>query len=356
MNKKDLKKLVILFLISRLILVIFLIIKKDLSILNLYDAEHYINIAINGYNKPMLYAFFPLFPLLIKLFSFIIPNANIVGSLISNISTFISLIILNKITNNKKDNTLNIALLLFSPILAYNQIPYTESLFMMLTILGYYLYKKDKYFLSGLVVGLSSLSRNSGIILWGAIGLDMLYRLIKKKNIKFYNILIFGFTTLIISLIYPTYLYFKEGNFMYFATVQNTYWYREKGTIINGIIKDITVISNNFNFLNIYVALLNWLSLLFVFILGIKTFKKDKVSSIYIIVSCLAFTTMYRNIIIYPKTLGSVSLFRYVFNLFPIYIYALDNKNELINYIIFYLFFIISIFNTIIFYSGYFLA
>ena len=55
MNKKELKKLLIIFLLSRLILLAFIIIKKDLSILTLYDGEHYITMAKHGYIAPLLY-------------------------------------------------------------------------------------------------------------------------------------------------------------------------------------------------------------------------------------------------------------------------------------------------------------
>ena len=357
-KKFNIKKLLIIFLLSRILMIIFLIIKKDLSIFELYDSEHYINMAKYGYQESFLYAFFPLYPLLIKVFKIFIPSYKIAGALISNICSFLSLLLVNELTK-EKNNSDDLICFLFSPILAFTSIVYTESLFMFLTLLGYYLYKKDKYFLSSIIVGLSILTRNSGIILWGAIGLDMLYRLFiaKDKTIKFKNILIFGIVSLLIGMIYPTYLYLETGNFLEFASVQNEYWHRESGTIISGIVKDIKVISRSTDdiFSNILIFLENWISFILIFILGIKLFKKDKVSSIYIIVSLLAFQTSYRDID-YWLTISSVSLFRYVFNLFPIYIYLFDNKKERTKKIIFLLFWFVSIFNTILIYSGIFLA
>lgn len=359
MNKRELKVLFSVFLLSRLIFIIYFFIKKDINVFNLYDSIHYINMANSGYSSNLLMAFFPLYPLLIKVLSFIIPNYIISGILISNICSFVSLLLLSKILNNNNNKFYYLCIFLFSPILAYTTICYTESLFMMLTLFGYYLYKKDRYILSAIIIGLSILTRNSGIILWGAIGLDMLYRLFKNKDIKFNNIILFGLISLIIGLIYPIYLYIKTGNFFEFITVQNTLWFREKGLIINGIIKDIKIIINSetsFKVLNIYTFILNWLSVIFTFILGIKIFKKDKVSSIYIIVSIISFTSMYRNIEMYPYSLSSVSLFRYIFNLFPIYLYIFENKKESSIYTIFIILFSTSIINTILFYSGYFIA
>ena len=357
-NKSSIKKLLLIFLLSRILMIIFLIIKKDLSIFELYDSEHYINMAKYGYQESYLYAFFPLYPILIKIFKIFIPSYQIAGALISNICSFLSLLIINDLTK-EKDNLNNIVCFLFSPILAFTSIVYTESLFMLLTLLGYYLYKKDKYFLSSVIVGLSILTRNSGIILWGAIGLDMLYRffITKDKTIKFRSILIFGLTSLLIGMIYPTYLYLETGNFLEFASVQNEYWNRETGTLITGIIKDIKVIfrSTDALMINIIIFLENWISFFLIFILGIKIFKKDKVSSIYIIVSLIAFSTSYRDIDFW-LTLSSISLFRYVFNLFPIYIYLFDNKKDRTKTIIFLLFWFISIINTIFIYSGIFMA
>lgn len=355
-NKLNLKKILIIFLISRLLLIVFLIINRDLSIFELYDSIHYINMAKSGYTEPSLYAFFPLFPMLIKLVSFIIPSYQISGALISNIASFLSLILINDLTKDK-NNIGNVICFVFSPILAFTSIVYTESLFLLLTILGYYLYKKDKYLLSSVVVGLSILTRNSGIILWGAIGLDMLYRLFIKKenNIKFKNIIIFGIISLLIGMLYPIYLYKETRDFLKFITVQNDYWNRETGIFINGIIKDIIVLTRKTGPINLMVFLQNWLSFFLTFILGIKILKKDTVAGIYTIVSLIAFQTSYRDIDFWV-TLSSISLFRYVFNLFPIYLYLFDNKKESTNKVLYFTFILLSVFNTTLVYLGAFIA
>lgn len=357
-KQANLKKILICFLISRLLLIIFLIAKGDLSIFELYDSSHYIEMAHNGYSSPFLYAFFPLYPILIKTLTVIIPSYQISGALISNICAFLSLLILHDLTKDK-ENLKYIICFIFTPILAYTSIVYTESLFMLLTLLGYYLYKKDKYILSAIVVGLSILTRNSGIILWGAIGLDMLYRLFitKDKNIKFKNILLFGLISLALGMIYPTYSYIKTGNFLEFTSVQYEYWYRETGYFIDSIYKDIKVLIRNprTRYTNTIIFIQNWASFFLTLILSIKIFKKDKVSSIYMIVSLIAFTTTYRDINIW-ETLSSISIFRYILNLFPIYLYLFDNKKESINKLVLLTFFSLSIFNSIIIYSGQFIG
>ena len=357
-NKLELKKILKWFLLSRVLLIVFLLIKGDLSILELYDSEHYLTMAKNGYVTDNLYAFFPLYPLVIKGISFIIPSGQIVGMLISNVCAFLSILVLHELTKDKK-NYGNLMCLIFSPILAYSSMVYTESMFMLLTLLGYYLYKKNKYLLAGIVVGLSILTRNSGIILWGAIGLEMLIRYFTPEDntIKFKNILLFGFVGLGIGMIYPIYLYFETGNFLKFITIQSEMWGRVSGMPWDNFISDIKVISRGgpATFGNILIFLENWISFILVLIMAIKIFKKDKAASIYMIVSLIAFTITYRDIN-YWKTLASISLFRYVLNLFPIYLYLLDNKRERTRNVICFGFIVLGLYNAGLIYAGWFLG
>lgn len=357
-NKLELKKIIKWFLLSRILLIVFLLVKGDLSILELYDSEHYLTMAKSGYVTDNLYAFFPLYPLIIRIISIIIPIGQIVGMLVSNVCAFLAVIVLHELTKNKK-NYGNLICLIFSPILAYSSMVYTESMFMLLTLLGYYLYKKDKYLLAGVVVGLSILTRNSGIILWGAIGLEMLIRIFieKDKTIKFKNILVFGFIGLGIGMIYPVYLYLETGNFLKFITIQSETWGRVSGMPWNNFISDIKVIGRGgpATFGNVLIFLENWISFILVFIMGIKIFKKDKTASIYMIVSLIAFTITYRDIN-YWKTLASISLFRYVLNLYPIYLYLLDDKKEMVRKVICLGFIILGLYNAGLIYAGWFLG
>ena len=350
----NLKQLTLIFLLSRVLVLLFIILKHDYSIFEYFDSEHYLNMARSGYTEPLLYAFFPLYPVLIKIFTFIIPSYQISGFLISNIASFLSLLILHDMTK-EKDNLWILLCFVFTPILGYTSLLYTESLYILFTLLGYYLYKKDKYILSSIIVGLSILTRNSGIILWGAIGLDMLFRLFTKKDnpIKFKNIVIFGIISLAIGMIYPLYLYEETGDLLKFISVQPDYWYKASGTPLDNFLSDIIVLKRDSAALpmNIIIFLQNWIFFIYSFIIGIKIFKKDKTASIYILVSLIAFTTTYRDVT-YWQTLASISLFRYVLGLFPIYLYLLDNKKENNKRIIFLIFMLLSIFNAIIIYTG----
>ena len=79
-------------------------------------------------------------------------------------------------------------------------------------------------------------------------------------------------------------------------------------------------------------------------------------SAIYIVVSLIAFTLVYRDPN-YWNNLPSLSLMRYILSLFPIYLYLpnISNKNK-INNILLILISIISFINIFIVYSNGFIA
>ena len=67
-----------------------------ISIWNTWDTQHYIKIAKHGYStriiedRHLLIVFFPLFPLLTKVFSFVFQNYLLSGLIVSNISYLIA--------------------------------------------------------------------------------------------------------------------------------------------------------------------------------------------------------------------------------------------------------------------------
>lgn len=348
-SKKEISIITILFLMSRLLLILF-IIKKGLSATYIHDAIHYINIAKNGYTKELLYAFFPLFPLLIRLLHYIIPSYEISALILSNLFSFITTFILYNIIEEKKYKLPAVIVFLFSPILVFNSIGYTESLYLLLTITAFYFYKKKNYLLTGIFIGLSIITRNTGIVLLGAIGLDMLYNIYKKEN-SIKDLILLSIIPIGITILYHTYLYIHTNDFFKYITVQYTEWNRERSNLITIIIKDIKYITNN-NYISLYIFLQNWIFYFLGFIYALRYIKKEKALSIYMIVSLLLFVTTCRTSA--WKTFPSISLFRYVFSLFPIYILPFINKrpkHTITNITILIILFILSILNYVLAYQ-----
>ena len=317
-TKNNTKYIIIIFILSRILFLLSLFRHS----LILFDSHSYIKIAQFGYIENYLYAFFPLYPILIKTLHFIIPFYVASGMIISNISTLLAAFILCSLVKKEKTKNTILLLFIFSPILGFTTICYTEGLYLLLTILAFYYYKKNKV-ISGIFIGLSMLTRNTGIILLGAFTLELLIKWFKKK-VKFKEILLLVTPAILIGFLYSIYLWITINNPFMYITVQSTEWGRVSCNIFTLLVKDIKYTITNHE--SIYLAILNWLFIGIAIYHSIKNIKKDFALSIYVIVSIILFATTCR---VEPwQTLPSVGLFRYVFSLFPIYLFLVNVKED----------------------------
>ncbi|MEE3343643.1 MAG: mannosyltransferase family protein [Bacilli bacterium] len=313
-----------------IVIAIFGMIRHDFDFLKYYDAQCYLEIAKNGYSMENLYAFFPLFPLLIKLFSFVFRSYIISGLLINFICSIINYYIIEKLVDDKN----RLWLYIFSPIVIFFSIIYTESLFLMLTLLSFYYYKKEKKIVSSLFIGLSIVTRNTGAILFFAMLIDYFYNIYKNKKINYKELFLFIMIPIGIGSLYPLYLYYRMDNLLYFVDVQYIFWGRESLFFVIGFINDIKfIITTGFSLFEVYLVGLNWIFTIYGFYLCIKIFKKDRISSIYGILSIIVFVSSFRDIV-YWKTIASISLFRYVLGLYPIYLYSDLMKNKCVAFVV----------------------
>lgn len=152
-----------------------------------FDGEHYLSISIYGY-KNLQQAFFPFYPYLIKLFSLIFGSSlvrNVIyGLIISNLSFFLALVIFYKVILldfSEKIAKYSIFSLLLFPTSFYFGAVYTEGLFLLLSLATYFLYRKEKYLLSGLMGILMTLTRVYGVFVILMILIDLVR---KKKKLK----------------------------------------------------------------------------------------------------------------------------------------------------------------------------
>lgn len=350
--KKDILTITILFLISRLFLLFFLVYKHNFSFFSFYDAEHFISIAKNGYSSELLFAFFPLFPLLIRTLHFIIPSYETSSLILSNSFSFLSIITLYYLVKDDTRKNTIIFAFIFSPILVFNMIGYTESLYLFLTLLSFYLYKKKKYLFCGIALGLSMLTRNTGIILLGVIGLHMLYK-IYKKEIKIKDLLLLSIPAFSIGFLYSIYLLIYTNDFFKYITVQYTEWGRDKSNLFIIIIRDIKFLISNFNNSYLLIFLENWIFFFLGLFVALKNLKKEFVLSLYLLISLLLISTTCR--VETWITLSSISFFRYVFGLFPIYLLPFVDECKHSKLLV-YLYIPISILNTLFVFSGAFIA
>lgn len=147
-----------------------------------FDGEHFLAIAIFGY-KQLEQAFFPIYPILINffanpfsfnLFSSIL-SSTIAGLIISNASFLLALIILFELLNldfSKKISFLTLLVIVSFPLSFYFGALYSESLFLLLTVLSFYFARKGRWAEASLVGALSSATRVFGILLFPALLLE----------------------------------------------------------------------------------------------------------------------------------------------------------------------------------------
>lgn len=135
-----------------------------------FDGQHYLSIVYKNY-QPLTYFFFPLYPLIVNIFSQIFTDRSYIslmesGLMVSNISFFLALIGLNKIIQKDygKDisKTAILSLILF-PTSFYFSAFYTESLFFAFVVWSFYFATRGKWIRAGLLAGMAGATRIFGL-------------------------------------------------------------------------------------------------------------------------------------------------------------------------------------------------
>lgn len=166
-----------------------------------FDGEHYVSIAKNGYGFGE-YAFFPLYPVLIKVFG----N----GIFVSITSFFIGLIGLFKLLkfdfSEKFAKTVIIFLLIF-PTSYYFASVYTESLFFALAVWALYWARRGNFLLATILGIFLTATRFIGIIILPVVWIEWFLESRGKNNF----LKSFPEITLAIPTGLFAYMYYLEG-------------------------------------------------------------------------------------------------------------------------------------------------
>ncbi len=194
-----------------------------------FDGVHYLRIAQDGYLAQYSQAFFPLFPITIRLFSFIFPrvlnlDTNIFtdpayfysGLILSNTFFLVALLILYKLLrlDFKKDvSFLSIVCLLVFPTSFFFGAIYTESLFLLLVVSSIYLIRRGHFFWVAIVISLATATRITGVLL---IPLYLIEAFRSKNNLNF----LWSLVTPLGLVAYMYYLKVYFNNPLYFLTSQ----------------------------------------------------------------------------------------------------------------------------------------
>lgn len=322
-----------------------------------FDAVYYLLIAAKGYTVNA--GFFPLFPLSIYLTTLPVglnlpfsPGQYLIANILVGIYFLIALIIFYKLL--KLDYSENISLwsiifLLIFPTSFFFATIYSESLFLLLTLLTFYFARKKKWPISGIAGILLTATRLVGIAIWPAILYEYFKNEKNKSLAKLLSILLIP-AGLIAYMIYN---FQKWGNAFYFIQAQGNF---ANNRTIDSIIFFPQTVFRYVKILflvrpNLYewwVAFFELLFFVFALILFYIAWKK-KIRLSYLIFGILCF--------LIPVSSGTFTgLPRYLMTIFPFYIALALIKNKLFR-IIYCAISLILLFIFFMFFSkGYFIS
>lgn len=202
-----------------------------------FDGVHYLRIAQNGYDAQYSQAFFPLYPILVKILNFF-PKENLDTNLYTDPSYFYTGLILSSLffiaalyflirlwkeEYGFQKAWISVLILLSLPTAFYFGSIYPESLFLLLAVLTFWFVKKDKYIFAGIAAALASATKIQGAILFVFLAVE-LWKKYKENILKLPKSFWKNFAGLIISPLgligYMVYLYKTFGNPIYFLTAQ----------------------------------------------------------------------------------------------------------------------------------------
>ncbi|MEN8253197.1 MAG: hypothetical protein ABFQ62_02350 [Patescibacteria group bacterium] len=296
-----------------------------------FDGIHYLSIAGRGYVDEG--RFLPLYPILIKIFSFNAPAYSVLQLIIAQLISFTSLIIFFKYLNKliKLDfNSYQISnilyLILLFPTSFFLLSIYAESLFLATTVLSFYFARKKHWRRAALFASLTSITRLTGIVVILVILYEFLVleKILRKQFVKsfsqikknYINILFFILSFFPIS-IYSYFNYLKWQDPLYFihahSQLANS---RSTSTLINPIRTIFRyfkiIFTFDFSIYEYWIATLELGVFFFAIFLIYKLWQK-KIRVSYLIYSIFS--------LLLPILSGTFSgLPRYMLTIFPIFI------------------------------------
>jgi hypothetical protein len=140
------------------------------------DGAFYRGIAQNGYAAPWQTNFWPLFPLLGRALGPVFGGDYGLSLLaVANLAFFGALVALRKLAERELGAEAayrSVLYLAVFPTALYTFAPYTESLFLCLAIISFALARERRWWLAGLVGGLSAVTRSSGVLLLAPFAIE----------------------------------------------------------------------------------------------------------------------------------------------------------------------------------------
>lgn len=307
-----------------------------------FDGVHYLRIAEDGYAYQFTQVFFPLYPILIRLFSPVTFGNHLAAALlISNLSFLAAIILFFKLvakTYNDKIALWSLVFLLAFPTSFYFGAVYTEGIFFLMVVSSFYLLLKNEVLLASTIGVFASATRLVGLFLAPALALG-------KKTFWPLLVVPLGFIS------YVFYLQIEFDNPLYFLSAQSIFGQerttREIVLLPQVIWRYLKILATTQGLAQATAAFELFMTAFAFIILAIAA--KLKVKRDWLLFSFLA--------VLVPTLTGTfTSMPRYILVAFPIYIVLAHIKSLLLKIAITVVFLSLLFITTTFFTQGYWVA
>ena len=150
-----------------------------LEVWNRWDTGHYVTIAETGYN-PLTEnpAFFPLYPLLMRILEPVLPGGMLsAGLIVSSAACVVALAFIHRLVEDLLDTETaqrTTLYLMAFPFAFYLVAVYNQSLFLALAVGSLYAMRRGQWWYAGALAGLASATRQAGVLLAFAFAVEYL--------------------------------------------------------------------------------------------------------------------------------------------------------------------------------------
>lgn len=150
------------------------------------DSWWYVNIITHGYSMGDVAtgaqgnaAFFPLYPLLVRMIAGLTGNVFVAGILVSNVAFFVALLYLYALARREWDDETAARAVLYlsaAPTAVFFSAMYTESLYILLVTATFFYARERQWDRAALAGALAAATRNTGVLLAAVIALEGLHQ------------------------------------------------------------------------------------------------------------------------------------------------------------------------------------
>ena len=194
-----------------------------------WDTHHFIDIATAGYAKPLDSAFFPLYPLLIRISAFALRSPLLSALFVANIAGFAVLLLLYRLVADEfgeERAERSVLYLAIFPTAFFLAAGYSESLFLLCTLASFYCMRRGHWWLAGLAAFLAGLTRATGVALF----VPLCYEYLRQRDFQWRRIRVDALACAGAGLgvaVYAVYCYLRFHDFLAFSHAEAAGWGRQ---------------------------------------------------------------------------------------------------------------------------------